>query len=128
MAEGGVVQRELGDRVAEVLEIGVVHGEEAAEHHGLRGLETGEGFFAGLLFVGDGVADAGVADLFDARRQEAELPRAEFIDGQHAGAEDADAVDGVHRLGGHHADAVALFQDPVDDADEDDDAEIGVIP
>ena len=29
---------------------------------------------------------------------------------------------------GHHADAVALLDPPVDDADQDDDAEVGVIP
>ena len=40
--EGGVVERELLDGVAQVLEVGGVDGEEAAEDHRLRGLEAGE--------------------------------------------------------------------------------------
>ena len=53
-------------------------------------------------------------------------PRA--VGGEHAGAEGADALDGVEGAGLHHADAVALAEGALEDADEDDDAEIGVVP
>jgi hypothetical protein len=42
VGEGGVVEGELLDGVAEVLEVGGVDGEEAAEDDRLRGLEAGE--------------------------------------------------------------------------------------
>ena len=44
------------------------------------------------------------------------------------GAEAADAVDQVGGAGGHELDLLALADGAVDDADEDDDAEIGVVP
>ena len=78
--------------------------------------------------MGDGVADAGVADLLDRGGEKADLAGAEGVGGEHAGAEGADAVDGVEGAGLHHADAVALAQGAVEDADEDDDAEVGVVP
>ena len=44
------------------------------------------------------------------------------------GREHADAVDLVGRVGAHHADALALLEHAVDDAEQHDDAEIGVVP
>jgi hypothetical protein len=94
---------------------------------------TGGGFEArqrrgGLfLLVRDRVAHAGVADLLDGGGEKADLARAEFRDVLHGGAEDAEPVDGVGAARLHHADAVALLDDAVDDADQDDDAEIGVV-
>src|SRR6185312_8328163 len=48
----------LVEGVAELLEIGGVDREEAAEDDRLDGLEAGEGLGRGALGVGDGVADA----------------------------------------------------------------------
>ena len=126
--EAGVVELQLLDGVAKGDEVGGVDGEEAAEDHRDRGLEAGQRLGGALALVGDGVADAGVADLLDRGGEKADLAGAEFVGGQHAGAEGAEALDAVERAGLHHAHAVALAQDAVEDADEDDDAEVGVVP
>ena len=110
------------------IEVGGVDREEAAEDDRVRGLEAGEGRGGAVALGGDGVADAGVADLLDRGGEEADLAGAERVGGEHAGAEGADALDAVEGAGLHHADAVALAQRAVEDADEDDDAEVGVVP
>ena len=55
-------------------------------------------------------------------------PGPSSLDIDQLGREDADAVELVGGAGGHHADALALLDGAIDDADEDDDAEIGVVP
>ena len=77
--------------------------------------------------MGDRVADAGVADLFDRRGQEAHFAGAQFVDVLHLGCEDAELVDAVLAAGRHHLDLVAFAHLAVDHADQDDDAEIGVV-
>ena len=126
--EAGVVEGEFFDAVAQVFEIVGVDGEEAAEDDRLRGFEARQRGGAGLFLVGDGVADAGVADLLDGGGQEADLAGAERVDFGHRGAEDADAVDVVDRAVLHHADTVAFLELPVHDAHEDDHAEVAVVP
>ena len=125
--EGGVVQRQFLDRVAQILKLGAVDGEEAAEHHRLRRLEPRQGRVGALFLMRDGVADAGVADLFDRRSQKADLAGAKFADIGHLGAEHAKPVDRVLPAGAHHLDPVALADHPVDDADDDDDTQIGIV-
>jgi hypothetical protein len=128
VAEAGVVQGQFLDGVAQVLEFRAVDREQAAEDHRLGGLEAGQRGLAALLLVGDGVADAGVADLLDAGGQEAKFAGAEDIGLGHLRGEHADPVDAVDRLGRHHADALALLQHTVDDAHQHDDTQIGVVP
>ena len=70
----------------------------------------------------------GVADLLDRGGEDADLAGAKFGDVDHLGFQDGELVDAVDGVGLHHADAVALFDDAVHDADHDDDAEVGVIP
>ena len=71
---------------------------------------------------------AGVGDFLDGGGDEADLARPErFGRGQLRG-EHADALDIVGRAGAHHADAVALLEDAVDDPHQHHDAEIGVVP
>ena len=62
-AEAGVVEAQLGDALAQLLEVGGVDREQAAEHHRLDFLEAGQRLGGGPLGVGDGVADAGLARL-----------------------------------------------------------------
>ena len=126
--EGGVVEGEFVDGVAQVFEFGGVDGEEAAEHHRLRRFEARQRGVGALLLVGDGVADAGVADLFDRGGEEADFAGAEFVDIVHLRAEHAEAVDVVDGAGWHHRMRSPFLITPVDDADQDDDAEIAVIP
>ncbi len=127
-AEGGVVERQLLDRVAQVFEFGGIDRKEAAEDHRLRGFETGKRRGAGFLFMRDRVADAGVADLLDGTGEDADLSGAEFLDIDHLGFQHGELVDPVNGAGLHHLDAVALADDAVHDADQDDDAKVGVVP
>ena len=62
-AEAGVVEAQLVEAVAELLEVGGVGREQAAEDHRLDQLEAGQRLGRGPLGVGDGVADAGLARL-----------------------------------------------------------------
>jgi hypothetical protein len=57
-------------------------------------LKPGRAVVRALALGGDRVADAGVADLLDRGGEKADLAGAEFVHRGHAGAEDADAVDG----------------------------------
>ena len=126
--EGGVVELELLDGVAQRLEVGGVDREEAAEDHGDRGLEAGERVVAPLRsWVMVSPTRVSRTCLIEAVRKPIS-PGPRLVGRQHAGAEGADAVDAVERAGLHHPDAVALAQRAVEDADEDDDAEVGVVP
>ncbi len=77
---------------------------------------------------GDGVADLGLGDFLDLRGDEADFAGAEFGQLLDLGGEAAGAVDQMLGAAGHEFDLEALSDHPVDDADEDDDAEVGVVP
>ena len=128
VGEAGVVEAQLADRGAQILEIGGVDREQAAEHHRLRRLEAGQRVRGRAAVLGDGVADAGVGHFLDRAGEEAELAGAELVDIELVGGEDAGALDQMLCAGAHHADVLALLQHAVDDADQHDDAEIGVVP
>ncbi len=121
-------QPQLGDRRAKILEVRGVDREEPAEDDGLRRLEAGQGSGAGLLVVGDRVADARVGHLLDLRGDEADLAGAEHGHVLHLGPEDADLVHLVMGARAHHLDLLALLERAVEDAHQHDDAEIGVVP
>src|SRR4029079_12413130 len=70
----------------------------------------------------------GLGDLLDLRGDEADLAGAELGELLDLRTEGADAVDEVGGAGGHELNLRALAEAAVDDADEDDDAEIGVVP
>jgi hypothetical protein len=126
--ETGVIQGQLFDRVAQVFELGGVNREKAAEYNGLGGFEAGQRFKAALAFVGDGVANAGIADLLDLGGEDADLTRPQLGNVDHLRLQNGEFFDGVDRVGLHHADPVALFHHAVHDAQHDDHAKVGVIP
>ena len=95
---------------------------------GCAGLKPGRIVCGRALVLGDGIADAGVGDFLDRSGDEAELAGAELVDGEHLRREHAGALDRIFGAGAHHADGLALFQHAIDDAHEDDDAEIGIVP
>ena len=128
VGEARVVEPEPAHGRAQRLEIGGVDREQAAEHHRDRRAEARQRRRHRLLLVGDGVADAGVGHLLDRGGEKADLAGAELVALDALGREDADAVDLVGRVGLHHQDALALFHHAVDDAEQHDDAEIGVVP
>ena len=95
---------------------------------GCAGRKPGSALRGGLAIIGDGVADIGIGHLLDRGGEEADLAGAELADLDQLGGEHADAVELVGGVGVHHADLLALLDGAIDDADEDDDAEIGVVP
>ncbi|MNQ87058.1 hypothetical protein D3C85_1022680 [compost metagenome] len=126
--EAGVVQAQLADGGAQVLEVGGVDREQAAEDHRLDFLEALQRFGGRLLLVGDGVADGGVGHFLDLGGDEADLARAKLVHGGVLGQEDADAVDQVGRAVLHHLDPHPGLQHAVEDAHQQNHAQIGVIP
>jgi hypothetical protein len=76
---------------------------------GLRGLEARQRAVAGLAFVGDGVADAGVADLLDRGREDADFAGAKFGDVDHLRAQHGQLVDAIAGAGLHHLDRSPFF-------------------
>ena len=78
--EAGVVEAQLAHGGAQVLEIGGVDREEAAEHHRLGRLEAGQRRGGRAAVLGDGVADAGVGHFLDRAGEEADLAGAELVD------------------------------------------------
>jgi len=126
--EARIVQPQLADALAQLLELGGIDREHPAEHDRLDFLEARERFERRPLGIGDRVADAGLRDLFDLRGDEAHLAGAELGQLLDLRAETADPVDQMHRAGLHELDLLALFQDAVDHAHQDDDAEIRIVP
>ncbi|MNS92217.1 hypothetical protein D3C72_1263450 [compost metagenome] len=126
--EGSVVEAKFADCCAQVFEVGRIDREETAEHHGLCWLEAGQGLRRRALVVGDGIADARIGDFLDRGGDEADLAGAEAVDIDHLRGQHTDALDAVFRARTHHADLLTLAQHAVDDAHENHDAEIGVVP
>ena len=73
--EARIVQGQLLQRFAQMLEIAVIDREDAAEHHRQAGLEAGQRFRRTVAVVGDGVADLAVRHRLDAGGDEADLRR-----------------------------------------------------
>uniref|UniRef100_A0A0N4ZLE2 Glucosamine_iso domain-containing protein n=1 Tax=Parastrongyloides trichosuri TaxID=131310 RepID=A0A0N4ZLE2_PARTI len=128
IGEAGVVQAQLADGGAQVLEVGGVDREQAAEDHRLDFLEALQRFGRGLLLVGDGVADGGVGDFLDLGGDEADLAGAKLLDRGVLGQEDADAVDQMGRAGLHHLHPHAGLQHAVEHAHQQHHAQVGVVP
>src|SRR5207302_9836620 len=82
-AERGVVQPELLERVAEGLVVGVLDRVEAGEHHRLGLAVAWKRYRGRAELLRDRLADAGVGDPLDRRRDEPHLPRRELIDRAH---------------------------------------------
>ncbi len=78
--EGGVVELELFERVAEQGVLVRVDGVDAGEDHGLDFFKAGEGVRGGARVFGDGVADAGVGDVLDGGDEEADFAGGELFD------------------------------------------------
>ena len=127
-AERRVVEAQFVEALAELVEVRRVGREQAAEHHWLDGLEAGQRLGGGAFDVGDGVADRGLADFLDLRGDEADFARGELVELFDLGGEAADAVDQMLGAGGHEFDRLALPDHAVDDPDQDDHAEVGVVP
>ena len=127
-AERGIVQPQLADRLAQLLEVVGIDREQAAEHHRLDFLKARQRLLGRLLGVGQRVAYPRLRHVLDLRGDEADLAGAEVGQLLDLGAEAADAVHQMLRAGLHEGHLLALLQRPVDHAHQDDDAEIRIVP
>ena len=78
--------------------------------------------------VGNGIADAAVADAFDACGDEADFAGIKRVDVLHFGGEDADFVNLINGAGSHHADLLFFADNAVFDPHQNDDPEVGIVP
>jgi hypothetical protein len=121
-------EAQFAHRRAQSFKIVGVDRKQPAEHHRDGRLETRQHLGDRLLVVGDGVAHPGVGHFLDRGRDKADFAGAEFFDLLHLRREEAGALDLIGGVGAHHADALALFQHAVDDANQHHHAEIDVVP
>jgi hypothetical protein len=127
-AERSIVQAQLVERIAQLLEIGGIDREEAAEHHRLDQLEARQRLGRRALGVGDRVADRGLRDFLDLRGDETDFAGGKLGQLLDLGPHAADPVDEMLSAGRHELDRLALAKHALHDADEDDDAQIGIVP
>ena len=126
--EGGVVELELFERVAQVGVFGAVLRVDARKDHRQYLAVAGQGLGGGILGVGDGVADGGIPHRLDRGGDVADLARGKLLLRHEAGrAHHAALDDGELGAGGHHADGHAGPDGAVHDADVDDDAPVAVV-
>ena len=126
--EAGVVEGQLAQAVAQMLESGGVGREQAAEHHRDGRLEAGQQLVGRAPVVGDGVADLGFGDVLDAGGDEAHLAGVQHAGQQGLRREDADAVDLARGAADHHPHLHADLELAIDHAHQDDDAQVGIVP
>ena len=105
-----------------------VDGVESGEDHRLDFFEAGERLDGGIAVVGDGVADLRVGDVLDVGDEESDFAGDEFVDLDGLGSEHAESL-GIEGCSvPHETDSLTLAQRALKDADEHDDAAVGVEP
>ena len=125
--ERGVVEAQLLQGVAEPVVLGVLQRIEPGEDHRLRLAEAGEGLGRRVLRLGDGLPDPRVGHPLDGGGDEADLARRQGLDPDHLGREDADLLDLEGLPARHEEDLRPRGDPPVQHADVDDDALVGVV-
>ena len=124
----GVVERQLGERVAEVLVVVGVDREHAGVDLRLDLLEAGQHFHVRRLGVGQGVAHRRAVDVLDGGAHPAHLAGFQDVGLFALGGEHAQAVDHVVLAGGFDVDLVALLEAAVTDPHQRDHAHVVVEP
>ena len=126
VGQRGIVELELLERAAEVLEVVRVGRVDAREHHRLDVAVARQLLRSPIPLVGHCVAHTRVRDVLDAADQVADLARPQFVDRLHGQLEVADLLGEVLRAGRHKLDRVALAERALLDADVDDRAAVRV--
>jgi len=127
VVEGGVVELEFLEGVAEELVVFGVGGVEAGEDHALGRFVAVEGGGRGCGVVGDGVSDVAVADGLEAGGDVADLAGLQRRLRREGGAKDADLQGFEDASVGHEAQLLAPAEAAVGDADVGDDAFVRVV-
>ncbi len=125
--ERGVVELQLVQGLAQVRVVRAVERIEAREDHRPRVLVAAEGLGGAVVQAGDGVTDLGLTDVLHAGDDVAHLADADAVGRGHLRGGDTDLQQLVGGAGGHHPDALALVQLPVDHTDVRDDATVRVV-
>ncbi|SII84905.1 Uncharacterised protein [Mycobacteroides abscessus subsp. abscessus] len=125
--EGGVVELELVERVAQRRVVGAVDGEEPGEDHRLGLLVAGQGLLGRGCGRGDRVADLRLADVLDTGDEVADLADAESLRRDRLRGGHTDLEEFVSRARRHHRHLLPRRQCAVDDADVGDDTPVGVV-
>ena len=128
VGKGGIVQLELGESVAQLFILDGVDGIEAGKHHGLHFLEPGERRGTGFVNKRHRVAYLGILYFLDAGNDKTDLACGKRLRLAHNRREDPDLQCLIGTAVHHEENLVPLFEDAVDDADEDDDPLVLVIP
>ena len=126
--DGGVVEAQLVDGVAQVLVVAAVYRVDAREDHGLGLLEARERLGSPAHYVGDRVSDAGIGEQLDGGDQEADVACDQVLLGERRGREHTELGDLVLGPGGHEGDLVAYRDATVDHPHQDDHAHVAVEP
>ena len=124
--DGRVVERELVQRVAQVLEVLGVDGEDARVHHGLDLAVARAGLGGGPAGVGDGVAHAHEQRVLEAGDHVAHLAHAQVVQRGVGRAAHAHLLDLDLLPAAHEAHLLAGADRAVDHADEGHHAAVGV--
>ena len=119
-----IVDVQLIERVAQVLVVLVVDGEQARVDHGLGLAVARQRLGAGVRSPRKGIAHAHGLGVLQTRDHIADLADGQSIDRRLGRALDAHAVDQEVALGLHHAQGIALFDGTIKDAHRGDDAAV----
>ncbi len=112
--QGGVVQRELLERVAQLAELVALGREQPAEDHRVDDLVAGQLLRGGATQRRDRVADADLGDLLDAGDDVADLARLEALQRRHLGPEEPELLDLGALACAHHLHLLAPRERAVD--------------
>ena len=128
VVERGVVQAQLGQRIAKIFVVVRVDGEHACEHARLHLLEARHAFGTGIVGMGERIAHRCAVDILDAGNHIAHFADFQCVQRLLLGRENADIVDLVLARGRHHLHAIALGQATVTNAYQRDHAQVVVEP
>ncbi|RPK76104.1 hypothetical protein EES45_23820 [Streptomyces sp. ADI97-07] len=125
--QGGVVELELVQGLAQVRVVRPVQRVQAGEHHRLGVLVATQRLGRPVVQGGDGVTDLGLPDVLHPGDDVADLTDADAVGRGHLRGGDTDLQQLVGGSGRHHPDALALVELAVDDPDVGDDSAVGVV-
>ena len=126
--EGGIVQLELGQGIAQLFVLDGIDRVQAGEDHRLDLFEAVQRHQALPVQQGDRITDLGIGNILDAGNDKTDLAGGQLRHLDHDRGEDTDLERLIGLVGGHELDLVTLFQGAVEQAHQDDDPLVLVVP